>query len=164
MKSPLVSALFAAVILVGAGQGVPAGTRQPDIRVNYSYYKVAGRTAAALRQHMHVEGDKNHWAFTRWRVSWSSDCDVRVSITYYLPRLKDRAQVSLPLRNRWDRMIANLKVHERGHGENGKNAGLAVLAAGCKHPKAIIQNWQENDRVYDEVTQHGLTQGVKLGN
>ncbi len=156
--------LVAASLVATGTTSALARPGEPDIVVRRTYYDVSGRTASELKRDMQKSSSNGFWAFTRWQVSWSASCHVTVSITMHLPRLRDRAQVSLPLRNRWDRMIANLRLHESGHAQNALNAGRAVLAADCQDPKTIVQKWMENDKVYDEATGHGRSQGVTLDN
>jgi len=136
--------------------------QEPDITVSNVYYDVSGATAGALKQDMHKNGPGGFAAYTRWHVSWTSDCKVALKITYTLPRLKNRNQVSLPLRRRWDRMLDNLRFHEAGHAENGISAAREILATGCQTPDIVTKKWMERDKAYDKATDHGKTQGAVL--
>ncbi len=165
-------ALLAALLIAAAAAPVPAAVpaQQPaetapegfSTEIRETTYAVAGTTARALRRAMRETGPKGYWAYTRWRVRWSSDCEVRLTISYTFPELADRAAVPLPLRQNWDAMLVALKAHEQRHGDHGRQAAAEILAAGCKGAKAIIRRWSREDGRLDARTRHGRTEGVLL--
>ena len=149
--------LAAALLLAGGGA---AG--EIEVTVKEDLYEVSGKTARELRKAMKADGPKGYWAYTRWRVHWSSKCRVRLNISYTFPKLANRAALPLPLRQNWDVMIKALRAHERRHGEHGRQAAAEIRAANCKDAKAIISRWSREDDRLDAETRHGRSEGVIL--
>ncbi len=154
-------AITLATSLLGAIAAGPA-LAQPEVNLVTRYYDVSGKSARALRSQMKSLGPDGYWADTHWRVNWSSSCEVDVTITYYFPRLVGRAGVPLPLRRRWDKMMAALTAHERGHAEHGLHAAREVEDQNCRNAPEITAKWSRADKTYDRTTRHGKTQGVHL--
>jgi predicted secreted Zn-dependent protease len=148
-------------ILVG---NVSPPAIEPTISIVKNYYEITGTSAASLRKQMKSEGPKGYWAYTRWRIKWSSDCKVRLTVNYTFPKLKNPDNVPLPLRKRFQAMLVKLKAHEEGHGQNGRDAAAEILAADCKDARAIIKKYAAKDKSYDKKTRHGYRQGVRLDN
>jgi predicted secreted Zn-dependent protease len=146
-----------AALMAGSAPSAP-----PTERITTTYYDVTGSTAEELKKQMARKGPKGFWAYTNWYVSWSGDCKVELEISYTFPRLADRNRVPLPMRSRWDAMLANLIAHEEQHGQHGRSAAEEVLAAECNDAKSIVKKWAAEDKAYDKRTSHGLTEGVKL--
>ncbi len=139
-----------------------ARNAEPFVSVERSYYDIAGKTGRALKHQMREKSPKGYWAYTRWNVHWTSDCDVAVTVRYTFPRIKDRAQVPLIIRKRFDRMLEKLVAHEEGHAEHGFAAAREIIAAECKGAKKITSKWAQEDKAYDKATDHGRKQGVQL--
>lgn len=153
--------LFCAAGLAALLAG-PALAASPTEKITTTYYDVTGRTADELKKQMAKKGPNGFWAYTRWYVRWSGDCEVELEISYTFPRLADRNRVPLPMRSRWDAMIAKLTAHEEQHGQHGRSAATEILAAQCSNAKTIVRKWAAEDKAYDARTSHGLSEGVKL--
>ena len=152
---------MAAVIAVSSFTG--AVQAKPSLRVNTKYYSISGTTAAQLKAQMRSKGPKGKWAYTKWYVRWSGNCRLSVSISYTYPRWANNSQASRPLQQSWHRMMARLRVHERGHARHGINAATEIERAGCKgNPASITSKWARQDKIYDRQTRSGITQGVVL--
>jgi len=164
MGTPRFRQCFAPALLAGALllAATAAGAQEVAVEVKEEFYEVEGRTAFELRREMKARGPKGYWAYTRWRVHWSSKCKVRLNISYTFPKLANRDALPLPLRQNWDSMLAALKAHERRHGENGRRAAAEIAEAGCKDAKAIVKRWSREDGRLDAKTRHGRSEGVVL--
>jgi len=157
--------LFVAGAIAVGVASAPEAAILPGVTVITKHYQINGRfghTGRALKRQMDLLGPKGFWAYTKWRLSWTFRCKVNLTITYTLPELRNRDQVPLPVRGRWDRMLKNLITHEKGHGQLGRNAARDVAAAHCIHGRRIVNHWSAQDKVYDTRTDHGLTQGVVM--
>jgi predicted secreted Zn-dependent protease len=155
--------LAAAMLALFIGNVSPASA-EPTIVINTDYYEVTGTSAKSLRKQMRSNGPKGFWAYTKWRVKWTSKCELRVTLNYTFPRLKDPNNVPLPLRKRYQAMLVNLKAHEEGHGQNGRDAAAEIQAANCSGAREIIKKYAAKDKSYDAETRHGYFEGVRLDN
>jgi predicted secreted Zn-dependent protease len=150
-----------ALILQSAGQ---ASSAEPTVEVNVEYYNVSGASGRQLKKQMKSLGPNGYWAYTRWRIHWSADCKVKLTVNYTFPRLANRDAVPLPLRQNWDAMVVALKAHEEKHGGFGRGAANEISKADCKGAKGIIRKWSRKDDLLDSATVHGRTEGVVLPN
>lgn len=127
------------------------------------FYDITGSTAGELQDAMARKGPHGYWAYTTWYVHWSADCEISVTIDYTMPRWLGHDAVPAALRDAWDRMMKNLWTHERGHAEHGFKAAGEIEASHCAgDPHRITDKWAEEDKVFDEKTDHGARQGVRL--
>ncbi|NOX74616.1 MAG: DUF922 domain-containing Zn-dependent protease [Alphaproteobacteria bacterium] len=143
---------------------VPPTATVSNITINRNYYEITGTSAASLRNQMKSLGPNGYWAYTRWRVKWSSGCNLRLTVNYTFPKLKTPDNVPLPLRKRFQAMLVKLVAHEEGHGQNGRDAAAEIQAANCKGAREIIKKYAAQDKIYDKETRHGYLQGVRLDN
>lgn len=161
----LIRQIIAAILLVAAISAAPTGVQaDPHIAVIKKYYEISGDTGRALKLMMKENGPKGFWAYTRWYVRWSSNCNVSVRITYTYPRLKDRETVPVALLRQWDRMMVKLVQHEENHGQHGINAAKEIRRKNCKNANAIIRKWDAIGKKYDRQTEHGKNEGIYLPN
>lgn len=129
-------------------------------------------------------------AMTDWRVNWqftltpsASGCRVstfgtQTTIVITMPRWNAPTNAPEATRQIWQKYVSALGQHEAGHGamaiaaasEMTKKAhaigegsdcdGLkAKLDAECR---AMIDAYRAKDKLYDETTRHGATQGAAL--
>ena len=148
------------IVLLVAFPGATAEAK-PKITVTTEYYTVTGSTIEELRKQMTAKGPKGFWAYAEWRVNWSAQCVVNLRITYTYPRWTNREKASPKLRAHWDKFIANLITHEKGHGTHGRNAAAEIDKTRCmKDPVGIARRWSNQDIIYDKKTSHGATQGA----
>ena len=134
---------------------------KPAVTIRTNYYPVQGTTVEQLRTEMNRNGPMGNWAYTNWYVSWSAPCKVTLRVVYTYPRWINRDAASASFRQYWDKFMASLQVHEKGHEQNGRNAAPAVDKARCNNSSgAIVQKWVNQDKIYDATTNHGTTQGA----
>lgn len=155
------SLVFGLAFALTSGAAI-AMNAEPFSSVETTYYTITGKTGRELKRQMRKNSPTRYWGYTRWNVHWTSDCDVAVKIKYTFPRIKDRAQVPLILRKRFDKMVKKLIAHEHGHGDHGFAAAREIIAANCKGAKSITSKWAQEDKAYDKATDHGRKQGVWL--
>lgn len=156
------------------------------------YYQINGVTPQEMREQMNQLGPFDHGkrydANTTWNIRWRyqySDTEagckienVRVSldITYSLPEWNAYSTADTGLKEKWDKYLAKLRLHEGTHAANGEEAAGEIeyllnnfpILRNCQllgvhaNNKAqdIIKKTNERDIEYDNNTHHGLTQGV----
>jgi len=139
-----------------------AAVANPKITISTSYYSVDGDSAAELRSSMRKNGPGRFHALTKWRSNWDEKCRVNLSLEYVYPKWENRAKAPKKLRQKWDKMLKAMRVHEEIHGEHFKKASREVVAANCVGARRIFRKWERVSRQYDNETRHGATQGVIL--
>jgi predicted secreted Zn-dependent protease len=126
-------------------------------------------------------------ASTHWRVTWHytysgfgscriNSLDVSIDIRFTFPRWVNPVGAPLDLVHDWNRFILALVRHEAGHVRLAEQAGNKILrslpgfeapcdefvAAADAVADSIIDRLREKQRLYDERTDHGATQGARL--
>lgn len=168
---------------------VRAGTVQR--RAETVYYDIAGlsRTdlAAALREHGPEVHGRQFFGLTEWEMSAGyrpvedgsrcaiDDLTIEVSVTTHLPRWSRAVAAPSSLRRAWDRFVAALDQHERGHrvlaedaAETVRHRLLAISAPTCdrldgvarREMTTVMQEYERRQLAYDAETEHGRTQGA----
>lgn len=122
--------MVSAAMALAAGSAGSAAIAAPATTTKYTYYSVSGDSAASLynsviRRGPHVNGAKAYAATSaessqRGRLQPGKSCRVKdykftIKFTIKLPRMKDEAGLSPPLRGRWQQFSAFLKKHEETH-------------------------------------------------
>ncbi|MEO0774651.1 MAG: DUF922 domain-containing protein [Pseudomonadota bacterium] len=151
---------FVVVTLLILAAGTLSAFANPAIQTNHTTYPVTGIRVDHIMNEFRYNGLNNHWAYTRWHVSWTGHCLVSLEITYIMPEHTRKRDMPANLRASWDRMMGALWAHELQHGTHAMNAAQELVNNGCQNGNAIIAKWQEQDRLFDEATHHGRTQGV----
>lgn len=160
-RNLLRASVLAFAIALPAATAVAGDAVKPQIRNHY--YPIRGTSSAELKAQMKANGPNGWWAYTTWYVRWTGDCRVSLTIDYTMPKWTNAAAAPAKLRSAWDRMYANLKAHEEGHGRHGIEAAREVAQSKCKgDPRRITNKWATQDKVYDAKTNHGVAQGVVL--
>ncbi len=131
-------------------------------RVVKNYYDVKGNTGYALKQQMKRNGPKGYWAYTTWRVKWTSNCIVNLKITYTYPRLANRETAPKQVVKNWDNMMKYLIAHEEGHGNHGIQAAKQISENKCRNGSKITKRWPTEDKLFDKRTNHGANEGIAL--
>ncbi len=162
----------------GAAEGDP-GIRGAAV----AYYDIVGSTASELRRQMDLLGPSDAGlrvdAYTAWYIRWNwpghgtpdgdpSRATTSIQITVTLPRWANPAGADPALLKRWDEYRQALARHEQGHVEIVTRGYSEVLRAirdanGATAEQAAQQalaRIREAERVYDEETRHGATQGA----
>ncbi len=158
------------------------------------YYSITGSTANELRSQLNQRGvihppnGERYDAYTNWYVRWNyryqtqasrcriSSANVHTDVKITLPRWTASSSISPALKNKWNRYIQALQVHENGHKQNGIDAGKEVLrtllsmsayptcaqleVAANAAANQVIKNYSQRDIEYDRLTQHGVSQGA----
>lgn len=117
--------------------GIWPASAKPVVTVNTEHYEIQGKSASELMKQMRRHGPKGFWAYTTWSVQsarsrWDGSCIVSLEINYTYPRWTNYGSASASLRDRWDRMMTNLRLHEEGHGEIGM-PGKDTLTGDIRH-------------------------------
>jgi len=132
---------------------------------------------------------KRYDGYTRWNVHWeyatSSDASgscmlvsssVALDVEITLPQWQHSADVPDALQRRWSIYLDALRKHENGHVQNGEQEATAIvdlmrsigLQSDCDLldqklqdlGQRILQHYKDNDIEYDQLTEHGRTQGA----
>jgi len=100
---------------------------------------------------------------------------VGVNVRIYYPKWDAPENASSSTKERWDNMIANLRVHEEGHRQIDYDGGAKIFnnissisASSCNEVESLVTNKTSSilDEVsqsninYDAQTNHGETQGA----
>lgn len=163
---PLIFAI--ALLLVFNGSYVSRLLWQPELEngvwifEDYDYYSIYGSTAAELREQMSRKGPRRHWAYVRWYVKWTEECDVTLTLDIDLPYWKDKKSGPLGLQTKWDKMFEVLLKHEMQHREHGRQAAFEIKKMNCLGANSIVRSWSREDTNYDSMTGHGRREGVVL--
>ena len=129
-----------------------------------------GETRSPMRWSWHME------------TMGASSCSIRdvsvvVNAQITLPRWTPPADTEPGLVAEWKRFMTALETHEAGHKDISAKAGREIvnrlrgLSGLCSQlsPRAneiarvIVERASEEQRAYDAVTRHGLTQGTSFG-
>lgn len=193
---PIFSSLFIQFNQVHFSDVSFAKSPEHQISVQTVYYSVTGKTANELRSQLNQRGvihppsGQCFDGYTNWRVNWNyryqtqgntcrvGSANVSTNIKITLPKWKRPSSISSGLKNRWNRYIAALEVHENGHKKNGLDAGkdiLQTLRSMSAYPTCeelglaanvaadeVIKIYNQKDIEYDRVTEHGRTQGARF--
>ena len=168
-----------------------AGDDLPEV-VRTNYYQVTGHSTDALLSAMRAQRPFSQNAYTEWFINWQYEFQTRsnewglrsfaarLKVTYTLPQWTDEATAPTALRAEWERYLAATRRHEAGHAEIGRAAAKAMLKlAGTTNwqtatkaalgPRVdadcekILKEFRARETAYDNQTDHGRTQGARLG-
>ncbi|KAB2849690.1 MAG: DUF922 domain-containing protein [Hyphomicrobiaceae bacterium] len=185
----LAGAIAMAAALTATGAGA-----EPKITEKTNFYDLKGTTVEAVRADVRSKGPTGQGGrrfvgltetFVRYRFWYDGDdetCKVtnvitEVEVTFTMPRWVDRERAPSELQVKWDRFIAALWVHERGHHDIGVAVArdiertivdLGRLGKGGPEFRDFIQGLakvhlddiQPRHDKYDRETGHGRTQGA----
>ncbi|MCY4333520.1 MAG: DUF922 domain-containing protein [Litoreibacter sp.] len=151
------------MLALGLGFATHPVLAAPEVIIKNRTYKVDAVTAKSLVAQLKRRGPDGFWAYTRWRINWTRDCEVRVRVTYTMPVHSDPKAMPATLRKDWERMITALRLHEEQHGAHGIAAAREIKQAGCKNTRPIVRKYNRADKEFDRRTKHGAKTGVTLG-
>lgn len=137
-----------------------ASFANPTINTQWQTYSVTSATPDQILRELNQKGPNGYWGYTRWYVRWTNDCQVSLEILYTMPKHERPNAMSAHTRARWDKMIVALAAHEQRHGAHGISAARELVQVNCRNGDAIIAKWSEQDRLYDQRTGHGRTEGA----
>jgi predicted secreted Zn-dependent protease len=187
---PLFLVPFFSAAMTGA-----ASAQDISVSERIEHYTMRGKTPEALLKEMQAKGPsgvfdlgRRYFAQADSTVSWSyqyaqtpagcalETAEVQVETTYTYPLWEDRKEGGARLNAYWDRFLNRLEVHEEGHGEIARAAGVEIAKSLQAMPaqencptldKAIketadaaMNESQKKQRAYDRDTNHGETQGA----
>jgi predicted secreted Zn-dependent protease len=171
-----------------------AVTAAPKIKINTDYYDISGHDSASIRDSIKQNGPvgengKKYHAYTRWKVDWgyrwiesNSSCrltglDVSIDITYLLPQLENKTELSESMQQNWDQYYDALFKHEQQHKDFGIQAAhelektlLGIQPQNCvslEHQltdaaENVLDKYHRMEREFDINTNHGAKQGITL--
>ena len=132
-------------------------------------------------------GDTPFFGRTSWYVQWQlhyqpinegcvmQQVDVWLNIETILPKWTPPSDAPQTLKHDWQTFYDRLENHEKAHFKNGVEAAEHIIAAlrsmkagSCsnleatanKQAREIMNHYLEQERLYDEHTRHGATEGV----
>ena len=173
----------------GAEKDTNADCPKSNDRASYRCYEVRGNTKEQLKTFFKDKRPGGFWARADWYVSYRYDyeknrkggCKVtRVTVTNECTiefPVWVRTQDAIYAASNWKKMVLALKNHEEnhcGHGEwlsrEFKKQALKISTLSCRTLKgkvkskfdSLLSQARNNDQAYDEWTNHGLTEGVRL--
>ncbi len=165
----------------------------PIVTEQYEYYDVRGGTEKDIRCQMTAnackwDDGKKYDSVTKWHVKWDYDYDrapnacaaesfrATVQVTYRLPKWVHDGDASPALREKWDRYMQNLVLHEEGHRNLAVTAAadltraISQLTPGAtcadvdRSVQALSRQYMkklnEDQKAYDAATVHGAKQGA----
>jgi predicted secreted Zn-dependent protease len=141
---------------------LPAAAHGVEVDEIVYTYEVDEVSEWGLIQQMQADGPNGYWAYTEWFVRWTAECEVSVEIVYTLPEHSDPDAMDWDLRESWDGMLQALTEHEEQHGQHGLNAAAEIEAAECWGGQQIIDEWAQEDKIFDADTNHGALEGVEF--
>jgi len=161
-------------------------------RIYYQITGIAAdELSTQMDQLGYTDEEGHHWdGYTEWYVTWSypfsvidGDCTlgqvkVVVDITVILPQWDIPAEASLELVRKWEEYVKALEMHEEGHTQIAIEAGNKIWQlldgfasySSCEEleqaadtaTQEILESYLQREVVYDQETEHGVTQGVNF--
>lgn len=162
----------------------------------YEFFGARAQAAStSLRERLLVSTDyegreRRFTGQTDWHIEWRAcfeqearRCRIggvtsTVNVTYTLPKWADRDAAPGRLKDKWDRYIAGLTVHEKGHGAIAHEVAREIESElvgldsqeGCESLNAdsmrvvddVMSRGEKRQREYDRSTVHGGTQGAQF--
>lgn len=154
----------------------------------FDKYPVRGDSIAALRADVNKQRNAAHDAYTSWYVNWSyprvsgSRCStgtvtVTVTVNIRVPEHRPSSSTPASVNTAWDAYARALLAHENGHRDFGVRSAVevkreleALRERDCAQldtvaqtkGRAIVARYASDERLYDQSTQHGATQGARF--
>lgn len=145
-----------------------------QVKQRLTHYDICGHTGQELLEQMNQLGPEGWHGLTRWQIkarpvsqaNQRTGYTVCLEVELILPRWGGSRWASEKLKGGWRQFYAKLLAHEQGHVER-----LTVTAHNYLHGllrqaselelKAILEAGEYINAIYDQVTEHGYTQGVE---
>lgn len=139
-------------------------------RANWSDSQAAAMTSVSIGAELQCQEYSDGGALTR--------ANVKLAMVVYLPAWPGAAQAPPPLRQAWSKLVRALGAHENGHVEIAKKHAAALreelatltIQSSCDEMlelagdrvKDANERQAKAQKVYDDETRHGVTQGCVL--
>jgi predicted secreted Zn-dependent protease len=163
--------------VIGGAQGLI------DFQVTTRHYPVTGGDFASALQSLRARGPSGFAGWARWKVDYqfsneavASGCritavTVRVDGEILMPQWSEEKSASSPDQASWRTMYSQLKRHEDGHIQHGREFALllkerlmGIGAVPCEQMQShaqreyqqLYENLKNRDQEYDRRTDHGL--------
>ncbi len=163
----------------------PGATGRIEFEVPTIHYEVHAKRLVGVVQAMRTQNPGGFWGWAGWNVDYQLQHDrrgdactmtsvtVRVRGKITMPRWVDEPQATLAEQTEWRRMYADLKRHEDGHIQHGREfalllrerlLGMGTQACDGLEARArqeyhrLHENLKRRDADYDRRTDHGLRQ------
>jgi predicted secreted Zn-dependent protease len=166
---------------------------EPLLETGYRYYPISSPSTRELLANLNRATPIRHngnpfHAYTesqiRWRFWWQTEnrlcsitrVEVRVEVTFTLPRLEASPAA---VREVWERWYPELVRHENGHRDNALAAARRIETGIRRLPaqpdcrvleqranalgNGLIGELEARDRDYDSRTNYGESQGASIG-
>lgn len=161
-------------------------------QVEFDYYDIQASTGRELQAQIASKGPSGYSGYTHWNISYqfstslrSGDCrlvstNLNLSTKYQMPRWENESEADWELKDRWKTWYASLLEHEEEHGSHGIAAYDSITShfkqisseptcaeLGSRLADIVSQVTAEYltiSKEFDELTQHGVTQGAALEN
>ena len=162
----------------------PGGARGSiDFHVTTRHYPVTGSDIASAYQSLRVRGPGGFSGWARWKVDYQTTSEaaasgclitavtIRVDGEILMPQWTEEKDASLRDQAAWRAMYNQLKRHEDGHVQHGREFALllrerlmGIGAVPCEQLQPLAQreyqflyeNLKNRDQEYDRRTEHGL--------
>ena len=155
-------------------------------------YRIDGYNVSTLRESMRKKRKHAYNAYTKWDITWNWKFSqgnggfkmhsfvANLKIKYTIPKWRERQRADPALQKEWNRYIEATKLHEKGHADIGKACVAEIDRTVTskrwtgsnqpeiserlnKHCQAILKKYIDREVAYDKKTNHGFTQGARLG-
>lgn len=170
---------------------VPAPAAQSRIKLDVvtDHYAVNGADFRAALASVRQRGPQGFAGLARWSVRYKyqtqsaagfcriTDATIHVTGKILMPRWEDKARAPATEQARWSRMYTDLKRHEDGHIQYGREfavlfqerlLGIGQVPCSTLDAQAqrvfdqLMKNLKFRDAEYDRRTEHGLRQANPL--
>lgn len=174
---------------VSAGPYKPANPVTPqgqlDFQVGTQHYTVNGANLLAAYASMRANGPGGFAGYARWNVAYQyeskanaqgcmiSSLNVKVKSSILMPNWIEEKNATPADQAAWRTLYGNLKRHEDGHIQHGREFGLLLkerllgmgtvpcaelqIRAQTEYQR-LAENLRRRDEEYDRRTEHGLRQ------
>lgn len=154
-------------------------------KINLSYYPVEGQTLDQLNSSMFERGpighsNRRYFAYTLWNIklnqrkagknqhklalSFAQAPNFQCYISMHLPFLRIRKGAYEDLQSEWEIFYNNMLIHESRHVRNAIYACRVLSRSVASNSRllSISNRLKQRDKKYDQITKHGILEGVKL--
>ncbi|WP_367990662.1 DUF922 domain-containing protein [Vibrio sp. NTOU-M3] len=160
-----------------------------SVTENLHYYLIDPDSPEDIRHALNNDTTVPRHGRTDYNVAWKytyaksdgicsiATAEVNVNTKYVMPKLSLRSSANSDIKHKFDTYFDKLMAHERNHHNFGVQAAKEIeqlifywAPESCQtigdsingEAHRIINYYGEQDRIYDEETNHGYTEGVVI--